>query len=337
MTLRHLGLALSVLALLAASCLRGSADAAATSFAAAAQSNPGILQRMAAAPTTTRFAGERQLWMRAETNQTAPVLAYGERIYADGLGGFTIEPIAVTQPQLAQGQQDLFEILQRAREGYLFRYRDFAVRDVDLLQQNYIVHDLGTTVTVAGRACQELRFERRLQPSRVYHVAVDQATGLVLRYEQQDSPGVAAMRMEYTSFDPAPNLTGITMHADLASIPLDPNLDNKSTLGFSLRLPNVLHGFQLVDANQITFDNRTWARVQYQDGVEPLLYLYSRRNVLPNGPVTIPDGPEGQPSIRVYSAGSWTVAECQHFGSVFVVAGKLDESRLIETLQSAVE
>ena len=71
--------------------------------------------------------------MRAETNQTAPVLAYGERIYADGLGGFTIEPIAVTQPQLAQGQQDLFEILQRAREGYLFRYRDFAVRDVETL------------------------------------------------------------------------------------------------------------------------------------------------------------------------------------------------------------
>ncbi len=53
--------------------------------------------------------------------------------------------------------------------------------------------------------------------------------------------------------------------------------------------------------------------------------------------MTITDGPEGQPSIRVYSAGSWTVAECQHFGSVFVVAGKLDESRLIETLQSAVE
>ncbi|MBK7878843.1 MAG: hypothetical protein IPJ77_24555 [Planctomycetes bacterium] len=303
-----------------------------------AQTAPGILQTMVSAPTQTRFTGERQVWIRGESRGAAQTLAYSETVYADGQGGFAIEPGAVTQPILSQGQRDLFEILQRAREGFLFRYRDFAVRDLALLQQNYVVQDLGTLVTVAGRVCQELRFERRLQPAREYVVAVDRLTGLVLRWEERNGSGPAIARVEYTSFDDAPDLTGIVMHADLPSTPLDITIDNKAVLGFPLRLPGVLHGFEPVDANSITFDNRTWARVQYQDGIEPLLYLFSHRNAVPGPSVLVqPDGPEGAPVIRVYTAGAWTIAECSKNGSRFIVAGKLDEARLVETLQSAVE
>lgn len=334
-----LSLAAVTLGWLGAGCSDSSASAAQNSPAALqSHSSPGILLRMQSAPTQTKFSGERLLWMRAEAQGANQTLSYTETIYADGLGGFSIEPGHVVQPNLAQGQQDLFEILQRTREGFLFRYRDFAVRDLALLEQNYFVQDLGTSVTIAGRTCQELRFERRLLPARVYVVAVDQVTGLVLRWEERNEAGLPMARMEYTSFDPAPSLIGVTMHADLASTPLDPMTDNKGLLGFPLRLPGVVHGFQIVEANSVVYDGRTWARVQYQDGIEPLLYLYSHRSAIPSGRLLArPDDPESLSVVRIYKAGAWTVAECSRAGSKFIVAGKLDESRLVETLQSAVE
>ena len=58
------------------------------------------------------------------------------------------------------------DILQHAREGFLFRYRDFAVRNVSRLLESYRVISTGNVVTVAGRACDEVRFERLRAPRR---------------------------------------------------------------------------------------------------------------------------------------------------------------------------
>ncbi|MBI5363551.1 MAG: hypothetical protein HZA53_10265 [Planctomycetes bacterium] len=328
---------LSTAALLAfgAGCSRqGAADATSGPAVLHAQSDPGLLARMHDAPAQTRFSGHRQVWMRINGR----VLAYDETIYADGLGGFTIEPGTVAQPNLLSGQRDLFEILQRTREGFLFRYRDFGIRDVGLLAQNYSVQDTGAVVTVAGRTCDELRFERLLAPHRSYVVAVDRLTSLALRWEELDAARAPVMRMEYTSFDPAPNLTGITMHVDLPAQSIDPAVDNRALLGFSARLPQILHGFQLVNAEQITYDSRNWVRVQYQDGVEPLLYLHSSRTAIPTGTVVLTSSDlGGAPLVRVFAAGEWTIAQCKHAGSEFIVAGKLDEPRLLETLRSAMQ
>ena len=303
-----------------------------------APSHPGLLLRMQSAPTQTRFSGERQIWMRNGSDAAERVLAYSETVYADGLGGFTIEPGTVTQPQLSSGQRDVFEILQRAREGFLFRYRDFTIRDADLLTQNYTVQDTGTTVSVAGRNCTELRFDRQLAPRRSYVVAVDQVTCLVLRIEELDASNLPTMRMEFTSFDPAPDLTGLTMHQDLAATPIDPSSDTRLTLGFALRLPQVLHGFQFVDAESVDYDGRTWARVHYHDGVEPLLYLYSSRVALPGGSLPAADDDLSKAQlVRVFTAGAWTIIQCKRGGNEFILAGKLDEPRLLETLRSAVE
>lgn len=320
---------------IAAGCSRqGATDATPGPAVLHAQTDPGLLARMHDAPAQTRFSGHRQVWMRIQGR----VLAYDETIYADGIGGFTIEPGTVAQPVLSIGQRDLFEILQRTREGFLFRYRDFGIRDVGLLAQNYAVQDTGATVTVAGRACDELRFERLLSPHRSYVVAVDQLTSLVLRWEELGATGAPVMRMEYTSFDPAPNLTGITMHAELPAQGIDPTVDNRALLGFQLRLPQILHGFQLVNAEQITYDNRKWVRVQYQDGVEPLLYLCSGRAAIPSGTLPLSSGDLGTaPLVRVFTAGEWTIAQCKYVGSEFIIAGKLDEPRLLETLRSALQ
>lgn len=333
-----LALALAACVAIAACSRKGGSDAFAGPSVLHAQSDPGLLARMHDAPTQTRFSGVRQLWIRGDAQGATQTLAYDETVYADGLGGFAIEPGTVSQPSLSAGQRDLFEILQRTREGFLFRYRDFAIRDVGLLTQNYQVQDTGAVVTVAGRACTELRFERLLAPRRSHVVAVDRATSLVLRWEELNDRGVAVARMEYTSFDPAPNLSGVTLHANLSALPLDPAVDNRAILGFPLRLPQVLHGFQLVDAEEITYDNRKWARVQYQDGVEPLLFLYSSRTGVPAGRVQMSaSDPSSVPVVRVFRAGAWTLAQCKHAGSEYVVAGKLDESRLLETLRSAME
>lgn len=332
--------ALLGLALASACGPQSASDTGSTSGAPRISSLQGgtILDGMRAAPDTTRFSGTRRLWMRFEDEGTPSVLEYDETVYADGAGGFAIEPGPVIVPRMTQAQRELFEILHRTREGFLFRYRDFRVRDAALLAQNYRVVDLGTTTVVAGRTCDELRFETTHGDSRKYFVAVDHDTRLVLRCEERAGQGQPVARMEFTSFSLAPDLTNVTMHVDAPSISIDPAADNRPVLGFALRKPRITFGHPLAHAERVEANGRTWARLVYDDGIEPLFYLHSGRSTASGVPTPVLDtSVEGAAIVRVFRAGPWTVAQCHRQGAVYVVVGKLDEPRMLQMLQSAVE
>lgn len=297
-----------------------------------------ILDGMRTAPDATCYSGTRRLWMRFQEDGVPSILEYEETVYADGAGGFAIEPGPVTAPPMTQAQRDLFEILQRVREGFLFRYRDFRVRDTALLQQNYRVVDTGATPSVAGRPCDELRFEATRGVPHQYVVAIDHDTRLVLRCEERDERGQPVARMEFTSFDPAPLPANVTMHVDAPAASIDVAADNRAVLGFALRKPRVTFGHPIAHAERVEAEGRTYARLVYDDGIEPLFYLYS--GVAASGGMAAPAldrSIDGAAIIRVFQAGPWTVAQCNRQGAVYVVVGRLDEARIVQMLQSAVE
>jgi hypothetical protein len=326
--------------LLLGACGQRSADSTSAPAVQALHTGADIFEQMRLAPEHTRFAGVRNFWVRVlDENGVERILEYQETVSADGLGGFAIEPGSVTQPLLTSAQQDVFNLLQRLREGFLFRYRDLRVRDAALMIENYTPRVPGTTRVIAGRTCDELFLDREAAPRRHYVVAVDQATRLVLRWEELDEHDRPIGRMEFTSFDAAPSLAGVTMHVDLPSTPLDVHVSNRDLLGFPLRLPTLVHDMQLERAEKIEVGGRTWARVLYHDGIEPLFYLVSGRAAVP-APGTPPPPPAAEPQapvVRVFQAGSFVVARCDYGDATFVVAGEFDEASIVKTLRSAVE
>lgn len=294
-----------------------------------------LLQEIAAAPDTTHFAGTRRWRMRVDDDGISRESEYLEHVAADGQGHFSITPAGVVRPVLPTAQQQLFEVMQKGREAFLYRYRDVRVRDVELLLQNYRVRVDGTTTTVAGRTCDVVELDKPSDPRTRYVLAVDQATRLVLRSEELGPSGVLLARMEYEEFDPNADLTGVVMHQDLAATEIDPAASNEAVLGFALRRPALVHRFQLARADALQFEQRTWARLQYHDGVEPLFFLQSG----PSGGVPPPSArsvPE-PPLVKVFRSGAWTFASCSRDGYEYLVAGKITESELVATLQSALE
>ncbi len=298
-----------------------------------------LFEQIAAAPEHTLFAGTRRWLIRAEQDGAIQESEYVERVAADGRGGFALAPVDVVRPAMRDSQLQLFELMQKGREAFLYRYRDVRIRDVDLMHQHYTARATGAVVSVAGRACDVIEIDKTREPRTHYVLAIDQVTRLVLRSEEFARAGVLVARMEFESFDPQPDLSGVAMHANLPSTPIDANAANMAELGFHLRRPTLVHGFQLARAEKLDDGTRTWARILYHDGVEPLFYLQGGPlHAHGANPTPVPTSPiGGMPVVRVFRSGSWTLASCERDGYQFLVAGKISEDDLLATLKSALE
>lgn len=337
-------LSLAVLALgLAIACGKPSTDAVAAAPSvmepALGRVAGNLFEQIALAPEHTRFAGTRRWLIHAEQDGAVQESEYVESVAADGVGGFALTPIEVVRPAMRDSQLQLFELMQKGREGFLYRYRDVRVRDVALMHQHYTAHATGAVVSVAGRACDVIEIDKKREPRTHYVLAIDQATHLVLRSEEFVPGGALVARMEFETFDPQPDLAGVALHANLPSTPIDPDAGNVAELGFHLRRPTLVHGFQLARAEKLDDGTRTWARLQYHDGVEPLFYLQGGPPHVHGTTLTpLPTGPVGGlPAVRVFRSGSWTFASCERDGYQFLVAGKISEDDLLATLKSAIE
>jgi len=287
------------------------------------------------APQTVPHSGLRDIELNYEIDGVVHAIHYEERIYTDGQGSFSIRPERVVAPVLDDVEGFLLD--QRSRQGFFFRYRDFQIRDADRFFANYRVILAGELVQVAGRDCFEVTIQRLTGGGRVFVVAFDIVTGLVLRYVEVDADENVISSMEYRTFDPDPDFAGVAFHESQNSESrLDPQKQPAAELGFPLVMPTeVPDGFGLFElASVVDLDGRTWAKQTYTDGVEPIFFLHSRYEpplFLPsNGSVPA----ERTDRIFAYSIGPLTVLQGSLGDQDVIAVGKLPAEELLGMVDS---
>jgi hypothetical protein len=315
----------------------------------AAGSQIALIERIEQAPLHVRHGGTRRVEFWYETEGTEHALAYQEHVTADGRGRFALDPGKVETPALSTSQREIFELVQKQREGFFFRYRDFGVRQRALFEANYSVQVVGAPLTVAGRECTQIEVRRiGMQARSTYRAAVDVGTGLVLRWTETSAEGRLLARSEFLDFTLDPALDGVDwFESPLEVEALQPGLEDASVLGFRPHQLQVLPaGYQLLRSERIVESGATWLRRVYGDGLENLFVLERGADVvpLPGGtPAASTDGASrasltnaaGQIVVRLCQVGAWTLAEVASGQGQLFVVGKVGESDVVDCLRSA--
>jgi hypothetical protein len=301
----------------------------------------------ASAPAFTRtdprlvvaHSGERTL--EFETGQGASH-SLRERIQTDGLGRYSIRPLELVEA--GSFEWDAFELQQLTREGYLFRYRDFVVRDPRLFARNWVLSQLPATEDVAGRTCRRYRAERRADHS-AYELWVDAETGILLASEQYEPNGQRVARMRYESVDYTPDLSGAIWHvAPTEEQDLDPTLPLAGQVEFRVLEPRLLPaGYERTAA--ATIDDgagKTWLRLTYGDGVEPLFFFQAltvpaaAEFLQVEAAPFAPPIPQATSSVVVYRIGAARVIQGIVDGFELMVIGTAPEVELLDMIESAL-
>lgn len=268
--------------------------------------------------------------------------AFRESIATDGQGRFSIRPLEFIVP----GSLDwgIFELQQLTREGYLFRYRDFAVRDPLLFGRNWVLIEHPRGDVVASRVCRRYRAERAADAS-AYELWVDAETELVLASEQYDATGQRIARMRYESVDLTPNLAGAIWHVDVLG---EEALDLRGSLGEQLDYrtlePRLLPaGYARVAAATVDDDaGKTWLRLTYGDGVESLFFFQAliaptagklARSEAPSTPSRLPAATS---SVIVFRVGAARAIQGFVDGFEVMLVGTAAEVELLDMLESAL-
>jgi hypothetical protein len=338
-------LGVALLALSIASCSRsiteGEPSASHAPMASGTASRP-FLEKIPNAPMNTTYGGTRHVTFSYQINDVPDTVDYTERVYSDGAGRFAVIPLTVAQPAMDNQAQELFRLLQIHREGFLYRHRDFRIRDLGLFQQNYIVSDLGPPILLCGRLCARLDMRRQSDGTSYYHVAVDVANGLILRYEEFAATGELQARVEFTDFTLTPDFTGVEFHTEqMPALPLDLGSDTTAQIGFDVHAPTLLpNSYQLEKSEQIDDGAQKWARLTYGDGAEQVFFLYSQVPAAsgPSQHATDPGHHLGPPkrSVHVFHYGPWIVAQGVINEQRLTAVGKTDEQALLQMIQSAI-
>ncbi len=295
-----------------------------------------LLRRMSLAPATVAHSGVRRVEQYWTVDDQPRELRYREQVASDGAGRFAIDATELIAPVASPQQAALFLVLQKAREGFVQRYRDFAVRDVDGFVRNYSIIDTGALVTVAGRPCNEYIVQRIVGESVRYQIAVDTQTALVLRTRQESSSGALLSLVEFESLDLAPNHSNVVWHQPLTDerkLPTDPALA-RAQLGFQPRLPRTDGGlFLLQSATSVEAPDPRgtgtlmWAKHTLTDGVEVVFFLHG-------GPDTAPGRDD---IVRVApSVGPWNTAEGSLHGELYTAMGRVEVEELLDLLEAAL-
>lgn len=236
-----------------------------------------LVERTGESQLLVRYRGTRRVLLvdPTEDGRTARQLEYLEHVGCDGSGRFAIETRLTGQADALDAEE--FEIAQLSRQGYVFRLRDFAVRDPWAFRENYRVEPLGREA-VAGVDCVVLGVERRDGTGPHHEIHLDPATGLVLRTEQRDERGRLLSRVGYESIEFGADLDGLSL--DDHQLPrqlLDPGLDPnglQNAVGFDARTPQPPPGFHLGESAVIASPSgRDWLKLTYTDGLESLVLL----------------------------------------------------------------
>lgn len=300
-----------------------------------------FLQRIADAPDGVAYSGLRRVTHSYTLHGELAPLAYTERVWTDGHGGFAIDPDLVEKPvitELSGGDLELFAFLQKQREAFFHRHRDFRIRDLAAFTSAYQVTDTGADPVVAGMTCDEL-VVRRIEPGASwYRLAVEPASGLVLRSEELGPTNQVLALVEFLEIDFTPDLTGVPLHTGLALQPLDLASDTTAQLGFVLRVPQALPaGFALRSSETILDDGtgRRWARLVYGDGVEQVFFLHTDLGPGAPPPTDPASALAGKRSVRVFQVGPWSFAQGFLGRQRMTAVGKVPIDALLLAIDSA--
>lgn len=328
--------------LLATGCDRSSAEDRAQAAAPLALTvegtTAGLLDRIVRAPFDVAYRGTRRVETSVPREGGAPLAFVTlESVAADGQGRFVVETTAVDAPSLSQETREALELLQNARQSFLYRYRDFRIRDLLLAGQSWTVRDTGSPRIVASRACVELEFRRRDETGSRYVAAVDPASGLVLAWSEHSLDGALISQVEFDELDLAPDLEGVAWaEPDREGRTLAADEDEADALGVAPARPRLLPaGFRAHERRVVSSAEARWFVRAYGDGIESFFFVHARPS---QPPVALAAGLEpGSAVVRVYSLGAWTIAEHQRAdGEVLMVIGKAAEVDLVRTLRSSL-
>ncbi len=298
---------------------------------------PGFLERIANAPEHVAFSGTRRVFLAYVQAGAPAVLQYTERVTSAGDGRFAINPLVLEAPVLELAEGQLFSILQKNREAYFYRYRDFRIHDLALFLQAYVVTDTGASPVVAGRPCVELAVEAAHRGDGRFRIAVDAANGLVLRSEELDASGAVIARTEFQDLDLSPDLSGVELHQDLATETLDLDGDPGAQLGFPLLAPTLLpEGYTLREARKIEVYGRVWARLVYGNGVAQAFFLLSAEPAGSGQAGLLPPGQPDPRTVSVLRVGTLVVAQGNLGDHLVIAAGKLGPDVLLRMIDSAL-
>lgn len=264
-------------------------------------------------------------------------LSFRESVATDGAGHFSIQPLGPAGSSVSDW--NVFELTQRAREGFLFRYRDFSVRDAELFRRNWSLTPLGET-TVAGRRCERYRAERTSDPRVAYELSTDAETGLVLDSREFDADGRQVASMVYETFQLAPDLGAIAWHASANDeLPFEPQAGQGTPVLEPRLLPP---GFDALEVSTVLDgQDRRWIKRTYSDGIEPLFFLQGlSTSVLPKAHTmkagSLDSTPDPSSAVVVLHLGVVTVIQGELDGFDLIVVGKASEAELLDLIESAL-
>lgn len=298
---------------------------------------PGFLALVPHAHLSTRLMGVRRAEFDWPTSTGSIRVVQLERVAADGTGRFLVDPLSVLEPVLTQDQRDLHALLQKNREGFYYNWRDFRIRDLQLLLQNWELVVVGEE-TVAGRIGTVITLRRQGQATPLrYRAVIDPPTGLVLAHEEYDDVGKTVSRMRWEDLQVNPQLPELAWHVDrFPGDELHDGAAGTAQLGVRPAAPQTLPpGFRLASSEVFAAGGRGWLRRVYSDGVDSLFFLQSPRPA-PTGHQQIGvDGARGvaRPAL-MYRAGPWVACDFAREHDKVMVVGRLDDQGLLHLLRS---
>jgi hypothetical protein len=265
--------------------------------------------------------------------------SYRERIVTDGHGRFALEPLEAHAGTPAQQLE--FELTQRVRQGFLFRYRDFVVRDATLFARNWTVTLVGRSGSVAARVCDEYRLERTTGRPLAIELAVDQETDLILASREYDSEGELTAEMAYDTFQRDPDLAAVVWHEPSNDEqPLD--AADPRVAEHELLRPRLLpEGFAALETARVADgQGEAWVKRTYSDGVEPLFFLQGleagiRRTGPAGGVMSAQLRPQAS-SVTVFDLGTAKAIQGEVEGFQLLVVGRASEAELLDLIESSL-
>lgn len=267
-------------------------------------------------------------------------LAHRERIATDGQGRFAIDPL-----ELVEGpgrDPELFALLQESSQGFLYRYRDFAIRSGERFDRNYSWLDRDESRVVAGRTCRVVEVTGTRTGRGSYVLALDEQTGIVLASEERDVSGRLVHAVTYESFDPDPDPSAVAWHVPSnRERQLDRSASLEEQLGVDVLEPRLLPStYAWIEASTVHDGRHEWLKTTYTDGVQVVLFLQrleapGRDGVEASGTPVQVEG-SGADRVTVYAMGAVTVLQGHVAGRDVIALGRVPEAELLDLIESAL-
>ena len=276
-----------------------------------------------------RHRGMRRIRASYSVAGTPHSIEYVEEVSVDGTGQYSIVPIDIVQSVVPPLE---FRLLQRGREGFSHRYRDFRIRDLKRVLSSYTVLGYGQPTSFLGRDAWRIGLVRQGKGNS-YDLTVDIETGLLLACYERDTEGNEICSMVYETLDLDPDLLGVQWHVpnnaeqlvDLA----DPD-SVEATLGFTPLVPTKAPaGYGFVEAARVVDPfGRAWMKATYTDGVETAFFLHA-------GPTKVLTGAQLAPESGAYMhIGPFIALYAKKGGEELLVFGKLSTDELMVLVDS---